>query len=104
MSKRVRYDIETDAPPALSATHIAELKAIANLPDNIIDYSDTPPLDAQFWQRAVHNHLYKPTKTSTTIRVDTDILAWLKSQGKGYQTRLNAILREAMLADLQHKS
>lgn len=43
MSKRVRYDIETDAPPALSATHIAELKAIANLPDNIIDYSDTPP-------------------------------------------------------------
>ena len=36
----------------------------------------------------------------TTVRVDTDVLVWLKSQGKGYQTRLNVILREAMLKEV----
>jgi uncharacterized protein (DUF4415 family) len=35
--------------------------------------------------------------------VDADVLAWLKSQGKGYQTRINAILREAMLRSLHDK-
>ena len=45
-----------------------------------------------------------PTKQSTTVRVDADVLAWLKGQGKGYQTRINAILREAMLRSLQHKA
>jgi len=48
----------------------------------------------------VRNPFYRPTKTSTTVRLDSDILAWLKSQGKGYQTRLNAILRQAMLEQL----
>ena len=40
---------------------------------------------------------------STTVRVDADVLAWLKSQGKGYQTRINTILREAMLRSLDDK-
>ncbi len=35
--------------------------------------------------------------------IDSDVLEWLKSQGKGYQTRLNAILREAMIRSLQRK-
>jgi len=35
------------------------------------------------------------------VRIDADVLAWLKSQGKGYQTRMNAILREAMLRSRQ---
>ncbi|MCX7163723.1 MAG: BrnA antitoxin family protein [Rhodocyclales bacterium] len=43
---------------------------------------------------------YKPTKTSTTLRLDSDIPVWLKSQGRGYQTRINAILREAMLKEI----
>ena len=67
------------------------------MPDSKIDFSDIPPLDDAFWKNAVRNPFYKPTKTSTTVRVDSDVLAWLKSQGNGYQTRLNAILREAML-------
>ena len=41
--------------------------------------------------------LYRPVKTQITARVDADVLAWLKSQGKGYQSRMNAILRDAML-------
>jgi uncharacterized protein (DUF4415 family) len=38
------------------------------------------------------------------VRVDADVLAWLKGQGKGYQTRMNAILRRAMLADLDQRN
>jgi uncharacterized protein (DUF4415 family) len=40
---------------------------------------------------------YRPVKKQITARVDADVLAWLKSQGKGYQSRMNAILRDAML-------
>lgn len=39
-------------------------------------------------------------KQSTTVRLDADVLAWLKAKGKGYQTRLNAILREAMMREV----
>lgn len=45
---------------------------------------------------------YKPIKSSTTVRIDADVLAWLKSQGKGYQTRINEILRDAMIQSM-HK-
>ena len=48
----------------------------------------------------MRNPFYKPTKTATTVRVDSDVLVWLKSDGKGYQTRLNLILREAMLKEV----
>ncbi len=42
---------------------------------------------------------YKPMKVSKTIRIDADVLAWLQRPGKGYQKRLNAVLREAMLKE-----
>ena len=45
--------------------------------------------------------VYKPTKTSTTVRLDTDVLLWLRGQGKGYQSRINAILRREMLASIK---
>lgn len=86
--------------PALTAQRRAELEALAKMPDASIDYSDIPPLTDAFWQNAVGNPFYKPTKTHATVRVDSDVMAWLKSQGKGYQTRLNAILRKAMLEDI----
>ena len=98
----VRYK-QGELPP-LTEERKAELRALADMPDSEIDYSDIPPLDEKFWQNAVRNPFYKPTKASTTVRVDSDVLAWLKSQGKGYQTRMNAILREAMLRSLQHKA
>lgn len=64
--------------------------------DSQIDTSDIPPLDDEFFRKAVRNPFYRPVKMSTTVRIDADILAWLKSQGPGYQTRINALLREAM--------
>ena len=89
--------------PPLTEARQAELKALANQPDSEIDYSDIPPLDDGFWARAVPNPFYKPVKTHASVRIDADVMAWLKSQGKGYQTRLNAILRQAMLKDV-HKA
>ena len=98
MKKTVKYT----ATRPLTESKQAEIKALSELPDNEIDYSDIPPLSDAFWQSAALNPFYKPTKTSTTVRVDSDVLAWLKSQGKGYQTRINAILREAMLHEIKH--
>ncbi|MCL2830363.1 MAG: BrnA antitoxin family protein [Betaproteobacteria bacterium] len=103
MSKDVVYEVDWNNPPPLTEEQKAELKSLAEMPDSEIDFSDIPPLDENFWKNAVRNPFYKPTKTSTTVRVDSDVLAWLKSQGKGYQTRINAILREAMLRALRHK-
>ncbi|MCL2007161.1 MAG: BrnA antitoxin family protein [Treponema sp.] len=40
---------------------------------------------------------YKPIKKTVNVRLDADVIEWLQSTGKGYQTRMNAILREAML-------
>lgn len=103
MSKIVRHEVDLNDLPPLTEKQEAELKALAEMPDNEIDCSDIPPLDDAFWKNAVRNPFYKPTKTSTTVRVDSDVLMWLKSQGKGYQTRINAILREAMIRSLHRK-
>lgn len=104
MNKTVRYEVDLNHLPPLTAAQEAELKALSELPDSDIDYSEIAPLDEAFWQNAVQNPFYKPTKTSTTVRVDSDVLVWLKSQGKGYQTRMNAILRQAMLRALRPKT
>ena len=66
-----------------------------------IDYSVIPPLPEEFWKNAVRGRFYKPTKTSTTVRINSDVLAWLRAQGKGYQSRINAILRREMLSSLK---
>ena len=83
--------------PPLTEERIAELKALAERPDSEIDYSDIPPLDDAFWARAAPNPFFKPVKTHASVRIDSDVMAWLKSYGKGYQTRMNAILRNAMI-------
>jgi uncharacterized protein (DUF4415 family) len=61
-----------------------------------IDTSDIAPLTAEFFSQAVRNPFYRPIKRSTTVRIDADVLGWLKAQGPGYQTRINALLRKAM--------
>jgi uncharacterized protein (DUF4415 family) len=94
----VRYTIDLDNPPPLTAEQKKRLKALAAKPDSEIDYSDIPPLTEEFWKNAVRNPFYRPTKTSTTVRIDSDVLHWLRAQGTGYQSRINAILRREMLA------
>jgi uncharacterized protein (DUF4415 family) len=62
--------------------------------DADIDYSDIPPLDRTFLKKATT--AWPPVKKQLTIRIDADILDWLKGHGKGYQTRINRILRVVM--------
>ena len=73
---------------------IKELKALERMKDEEIDLSDIPEITD--WRKAVVGKFYRPIKKSLTIRVDADVLAWLKAQGKGYQTRINSLLRAAM--------
>lgn len=78
-----------------------ELAALAALPENTIDFSDIPATSLQDWDKAVRGQFYKPMKQQLTVRIDADVVDWLKHQGKGYQSRLNAILRAAMLKQVQ---
>lgn len=80
-----------------------ELAALAAKPENDIDFSDLPATKEQDWQGAQRGKFYRPIKRQLTVRIDADVLEWLKSQGKGYQSRLNHILRSAMLKN-DHRS
>jgi len=100
-TKMVRKEIDLQNLPPMTDEQRVRLDALAKTPDSEIDYSDIPSLGDDFWKNAVRNPFYKPIKQVTTVRVDSDVLLWLKSRGKGYQTRINAILRDAMLHSMQ---
>jgi uncharacterized protein (DUF4415 family) len=87
----------------LSAKQRRELEKLAAMPDSSIDFSDIPPLTEKFWKNAVRNPWYRPRKQQVTLRIDADVLAWLRRDGKGYQSRLNSVLRNAMLEQLRGK-
>lgn len=101
--KMVKHQFDPAGPPPLTAKQKAQIAALRARPAGDIDTSDIPQLTKEFWKNAVRNPFYKPTKTATTVRVDSDVLVWLKSNGKGYQTRLNSILREAMLKEVSKR-
>ena len=95
-TRAVRYAQET--LPALTKARRAKLKALARRPDSEIDTSDIPEMTEEQWKNAWRGHFYRPRKRQITARVDADVLDWLKGQGKGYQSRINAILRREMLS------
>ncbi|WP_349509032.1 BrnA antitoxin family protein [Neorhizobium sp. NCHU2750] len=100
----VRYRIDPSNVPPLTEKQKAELNALSQMRDDQIDYSDIAPSTDQQLASAQRGQLYRPVKQQITARVDADVLEWLKSQGKGYQARINAILRREMLASLKpHK-
>ena len=72
----------------------SDLARIDRMRDSDIDYSDIPQLDKKFLKKATT--AWPPEKKQLTIRLDADVLAWLKGHGKGYQTRINRILRVVM--------
>jgi len=100
MKKTVR---RTFTEHELTAKRKRELARLAGRPDGEIDYSDIPPLTEKFWRNAVRNPFYRPVKKQVTLRIDADVLAWLRRQGKGYQSRLNSLLRSAMVEQLRGK-
>lgn len=76
-----------------------DLVRLAARPDSEIDFSDIPEAGESFWKNAVPNPFYRPVKKQLTVRLDADVVAWLRKRGKGYQTRMNALLRSAMLKE-----
>jgi uncharacterized protein (DUF4415 family) len=80
---------------AKAKKQIREIASLVALADDQIDTSDIREL--RDWSGAVVGKFYRPIKEPVTIRLDADVLAWLKSQGRGYQTRINFLLRRAML-------
>jgi len=82
--------------PVMSDERIAELENFKTK-----NFSDcpvqTPEQLQEFKPKYPDARLYKPIKQTVQIRLDADILEWLKQAGPGYQTRANSILRQAML-------
>jgi uncharacterized DUF497 family protein len=72
----------------------SDLERIDRMKDSEIDYSDIPALDKTFLKKAAV--AWPPEKKQLTIRLDADVLTWLKGHGPGYQTRINRILRVVM--------
>jgi uncharacterized protein (DUF4415 family) len=93
----VEYTPET--LPTLTEAQRRDIEKPSAPPDHQIDTSDIPELAEAQWAEAVRGRFYRPVKKQITARLDADVLAWLKADGQGYQTRMNAILRRAMLSE-----
>jgi uncharacterized protein (DUF4415 family) len=57
---------------------------------------DAPVLPPEMWRNATIGKYYRPLKTPISLRIDNDVLAWLRSKGEGHISRINGILRERM--------
>lgn len=86
---RVSYDPAN--PPPLTEEQKQELEALAKMPDSEIDYSDIPPITD-------FSGFHRVTPRSSFVRVDGDILDWIKTLGDDRQALVNDILRQAMLS------
>ena len=89
MKTSVKFSDLSKTQP-LSKKRLAEIQAFKNH-----DFSDNPEWTNEDWKKACPAYSKMP-KTDIHLKIDSDILAWLKSDGKGYQARLNAALRFAM--------
>ena len=79
----------------IKAKLLAELTALKSMPDADIDLSDAP--EVLDWSGAQRGKYYRPVKQLLSVRLDADLIDWFKSSGSGYQTRINAALREYVL-------
>ena len=79
---------------------MSDWKRVDALKDEDIDLSDSPEITPEMFAKAIVRRGLKPVspKAQVTLRVDSDVLAWFKRQGQGYQTRINALLRAYMEA------
>jgi len=74
----------------------SDIERLRKMTDEDIDFSACPEMDENFFKNA---KIVLPLKKETvTMRLDQDVLEWFRAQGKGYQTRINALLRSYMKA------
>jgi uncharacterized protein (DUF4415 family) len=97
-SKPVVYKMHPAQP--LTARQKRKMQALAAMPEDKINTSDIPQLPPGAWKNAVQGKWYRPVKQPVSIRLDADVLAWLKAKGTGYQTKVNIFLREQMLKEI----
>lgn len=89
----------------LTAKERAEqTKRLLEMRDDQIDLSDIPEITPEQFKGAVRGMFYRPIKKPVTMRLDSDVIAWLKQEGRGYQTKANALLRQEMLRTLRRKN
>ena len=93
--KTIKHTSET--LPPLTEAQRQNLKKQAAKPDDQIISDEMPELTTGQLAAMQRSGLYRPVKQQITTRIDADVLAWLKSGGKGYQSRINDILRQAMM-------
>ena len=77
----------------MQPTSKTNLKRLKTMSDKDINFDDIPELDDAFFKNA---KIQLPVKQTITMRLDSDVLYWFKQQGKGYQTRINQLLRKYM--------
>ena len=80
-----------------------EVRKLYEERDKSLDAGEIPQLSPDEWAKAQVGVLYRPMKTAISLRIDNDILAWLKAQGDGHLSRINTILRSAMTRQLRVK-
>jgi uncharacterized protein (DUF4415 family) len=74
--------------------------------DEDIDLSDIPAITPEMFARTVVRRNLKPIarKEQLTLRVDSDVVEWYRGQGRGYQTRINSLLRAYMEEHLRKRA
>ena len=92
----VKMKLDPKNPKPLTTTQRKRLQAVADKPDRSIDYSDIAAMSAEFW--ATHPPERIEPKAQVTLRIDQDVLDYFKGGGKGYQTRINDVLRSFVAA------
>ncbi len=95
ISQRRRNDVRLALSPEVEERRLLERR------DDQIDTSDIPELPPSAWKDAVRGRFYRPVKQAVSLRLDADVIGWLKKPGKGYQTRANRILRQRMLEEIR---
>jgi uncharacterized protein (DUF4415 family) len=80
----------------LAAAQKRDIATLAAKTDATIDFSEMP--EVTDWSEAEVGLFYRPSKRPVTMRLDEDVIDWLKSYGSGYQTKANLLLRHAMEA------
>ena len=89
-SKPVRFRLDPSNPPTMTE---AEMKALRDLRDEDIDYSDIPPQPSAGWRR-VSDLIPAENNQQITLRLDADVIQFFRGTGRRYQSRINAALRE----------
>jgi len=94
-TENFEFRLNPGKPPRMTAN---EIRAIRQKPDSDLDYSEIPPLQGRTWKKPGE---LVPTenKQQITLRLDAEVVAFFRSTGRRYQSRMNAVLREYVIAN-----